>query len=83
MPANFPGGYPAILAFLAVVLPAAVVLCGFPATLTLERAFPTSHGVELDQLRAQDSVRHRRILQSLGGVIDFPVDGTYDPYLVG
>ncbi|KAL8146421.1 hypothetical protein AgCh_004239 [Apium graveolens] len=68
-----------------------VVLCGFPATLRLERAFPTSHGVELSQLRARDAARHPRILQesssssslSSGGVVDFPVEGTYDPYRVG
>ncbi|KAA8550275.1 hypothetical protein F0562_001959 [Nyssa sinensis] len=83
MPASFPAGFPIFLVFAAVVLPAAVVLCGFPTTLTLERAFPKSHGVELSQLRARDSVRHGRILQSSGGVVDFPVQGTYDPHLVG
>lgn len=48
----------------------------------LERAFPTSHGVEMSQLRERDRVRHGRILQS-SGVVDFPVEGTYDPFLVG
>lgn len=66
-----------------VMIQAATVLCGFPAKLTLERAFPTSHGVELAQLRGRDRIRHGRILQSSGGVIDFPVAGTYDPFLVG
>ncbi|XP_047308440.1 aspartic proteinase 36 [Impatiens glandulifera] len=65
-----------------VFLSAAVVLCDFPSILTLERAFPTSHGVEMSQLRDRDRVRHGRILQS-SGVIDFPVEGTYDPFLVG
>lgn len=66
-----------------------VVLCGIPATLRLERGFPTSHGVELSQLRARDAARHPRILQdsssssTSGGVVDFPVEGTYDPYRVG
>ncbi|GMP99426.1 hypothetical protein CsSME_00046896 [Camellia sinensis var. sinensis] len=55
----------------------------FPATLTLERAFPTSHGVELNRLIARDRLRHDRILQSSSGVADFPVEGTYDPFLVG
>lgn len=72
-------------AVLFVLLQAAVVLCGFPATLTLERAFPVNHRIELSQLRDRDSLRHRRILQqsSPGGVVDFPVEGTYDPYRVG
>ncbi|KAL6967117.1 hypothetical protein U1Q18_032921 [Sarracenia purpurea var. burkii] len=83
MPASFAAGFSIFLAFSAVVFPAAVVLCGFPATLTLERAFPTSHGLELSQLRERDMVRHRRILQSSPGVVDFPVEGTFDPYLVG
>ncbi|MCE0482405.1 hypothetical protein HAX54_041174 [Datura stramonium] len=43
-------------------------------TLPLERAFPTSHGVELSQLQSS-------LLPD--GVVDFPVDGTYDPFLVG
>ncbi|XP_017253489.1 aspartic proteinase 36 isoform X1 [Daucus carota subsp. sativus] len=84
MPRISIGGCTATLTLLAVLLgTTTVVLCGFPATLTLERAFPTSHGVELSQLRARDSARHGRLLESSGGVIDFPVDGTYDPYRVG
>ncbi|KAK3043612.1 hypothetical protein RJ639_001674 [Escallonia herrerae] len=81
-----PGYFPAVvLVILAALLQAVVALCGgFPATLQLERAFPTSHGVELSQLRSRDRARHGRILQSSGGgVVDFPVEGTYDPYLVG
>lgn len=66
------------------LLPAALVLCGFPATLKLERAFPVSQRVELSQLRARDMARHGRMLQSSSnGVIDFPVEGTYDPFRVG
>ncbi|PON49710.1 Aspartic peptidase, partial [Trema orientale] len=69
----------------ATLLQAAAVLYSFPATMTLERAFPTNHGVELSQLRARDSIRHGRALQSTGGggVIDFPVGGTFNPFLVG
>ncbi|KAK9279856.1 hypothetical protein L1049_013538 [Liquidambar formosana] len=37
----------------------------------------------MSQLRARDRVRHGRMLQTAGGVVDFPVEGTYDPYLVG
>ncbi|KAF5937662.1 hypothetical protein HYC85_025168 [Camellia sinensis] len=83
MPGSFAVAFSLFLAFSAVVFPAAVVLCGFPATLTLERAFPTSHGVELNRLIARDRLRHDRILQSSSGVADFPVEGTYDPFLVG
>lgn len=49
--------------------------------LSLERA---SHkGVGMSQLRHRDRVRHGRFLQQQPGVVDFPVEGTYDPYLVG
>lgn len=68
---------------IAVALLVAAVAAGSPASLTLERAFPTNHGVELSQLRARDAARHRRILQSSNGVVDFPVQGTYDPFQVG
>lgn len=60
------------------------MLCrGSPATLVLERAFPVSHRVELSRLVHRDQVRHGRILQSSGGVIDFQVQGTFDPFQVG
>ncbi|KAG6433078.1 hypothetical protein SASPL_104685 [Salvia splendens] len=56
--------------------------------LSLERA---SHdGVGMSQLRHRDRVRHARLLQqqpsasaSASSVVDFSVQGTYDPYLVG
>ncbi|BAT90481.1 Aspartic proteinase-like protein [Vigna angularis] len=70
----------------AVFLFAAALLSvveGSPVTLTLERAFPSNHGVELSQLRARDSLRHRRMLQSTNYVVDFPVKGTFDPSQVG
>ncbi|CAI9781467.1 unnamed protein product [Fraxinus pennsylvanica] len=55
---------------------------GKSLTLTLERA---SHkGAELSQLRNRDLIRHGRILQQRpSGVVDLPVEGTYDPFLVG
>lgn len=73
---------------LLVVLQAAVVLCGgMGMTMTLERAFPTNHGGEMSKLRARDWFRHGRILQQSYsppvGIVDFPVEGTYDPFLVG
>lgn len=65
------------------LLPAAVLSYGFPAALKLERGIPANHEMELSQLKARDKARHGRLLQSLGGVIDFPVDGTFDPFVVG
>jgi len=70
----------------AVFLFAAALLSaveGSPVTLTLERAFPSNHGVELSHLRARDSLRHRRMLQSTNYVVDFPVKGIFDPSQVG
>lgn len=79
MAAMFPLG----ILVAVLLLPVAVVFCHFPATLTLERAIPASHKVELGQLIARDRIRHGRLLQSSTGVVDFPVEGTFDPFLVG
>lgn len=73
----------AFLIYMVVLEAAAAAVYGSPATLTLERAFPSNHGVELSQLRARDMFRHRRMLQSSNGVVDFPVEGTFNPYEVG
>ncbi|XP_024982554.1 aspartic proteinase-like protein 2 isoform X1 [Cynara cardunculus var. scolymus] len=52
--------------------------------LTLARAFPANETVELEILKARDHVRHSRILQGFaGGVVDFNVFGTSDPYYGG
>ena len=57
------------------------VLFRFLATLSLERAFPLNHQIELSQLRDRDSLRHSRILNKYydprGGVA-FAILGTYD-----
>ncbi|PON56146.1 Aspartic peptidase [Parasponia andersonii] len=84
-------GSPILASAATVLVSLSVVYCAFPASLSLlqlERAFPPSHRVELGTLRARDSVRHGgRILQGggvgVGGVVDFPVVGSSDPYLVG
>ncbi|GKB88147.1 aspartic proteinase-like protein 2 [Tanacetum coccineum] len=61
---------------------------GFPTTLRLERGFPVDNVVELNELKFRDSLRHPRILQqqqqqsSVASVVDFPVQGTYDPYRI-
>ncbi|GAV78028.1 Asp domain-containing protein [Cephalotus follicularis] len=85
MAADFYTGVVIAALFLEAV---AVVLGGFPATLTLERAIPPNHKMELSQLRERDELRHGRLLQSSSssspvGVVDFPVYGTYDPMTVG
>ncbi|XP_027342476.1 aspartic proteinase-like protein 2 [Abrus precatorius] len=69
--------------FVALIAAAVAVGFGSPATLTLERAFPTNHGVELSHLRARDMLRHRRMLQSSSGVVDFAVQGNANPLEVG
>ncbi|MCD7469372.1 hypothetical protein HAX54_008342 [Datura stramonium] len=57
----------------------------FPAgVLLLERVFPVNHSVGLEELIARDRARHARILQSFaGGVVDFPVIGSSDPFILG
>uniref|UniRef100_A0A7N0ZZK1 Peptidase A1 domain-containing protein n=1 Tax=Kalanchoe fedtschenkoi TaxID=63787 RepID=A0A7N0ZZK1_KALFE len=53
--------------------------------LTLQRAFPVNESVGMDELRARDAARHARMLQQVvvGGVVDFQVVGSADPYLIG
>ncbi|XP_030927613.1 aspartic proteinase-like protein 2 isoform X1 [Quercus lobata] len=66
------------------VLVAVSVSVVYSLLLPLERSFPLTHRVELDRLRARDRARHARILQgSVGGVVDFSVQGSSDPYFVG
>ncbi|CAF2105754.1 hypothetical protein Bca4012_091980 [Brassica carinata] len=69
----------------AVFLHAATtIVFGSDSVLKLERLIPPSHELSLAELRAFDSARHGRLLQSpVGGVVDFPVYGASDPFLVG
>ncbi|XP_061337703.1 aspartic proteinase 36-like isoform X2 [Gastrolobium bilobum] len=71
---------PTLLALATVLV--SVACSGF---LSLERGIPLSHRVELEALRARDRARHARILRGVvgGGVVDFSVQGTSDPYSVG
>ncbi|XP_022752630.1 aspartic proteinase-like protein 2 [Durio zibethinus] len=76
--------FPACIMVMVLVLEAAVVMDGFPATLNLERRIPlASQELDLSRLRERDRVRHGRLLQSSVGVVDFSLQGTYDPFLVG
>ncbi|XP_065856505.1 aspartic proteinase 36 isoform X2 [Euphorbia lathyris] len=71
-----------ILATSLLVIPLSVLSSA--TFLPLERTFPLNHRVPIDQLRARDRVRHARLLQGFaGGVVDFSVQGSSDPYLVG
>lgn len=77
---------PAGAIIVAVVLlhAATTMVCGSDAVLKLERLIPPNHELGLTELRAFDSARHGRLLQSpVGGVVNFPVDGASDPFLVG
>lgn len=52
--------------------------------LPLQLNVPLNHRVEIDTLRARDRVRHGRILRaSVGGVVDFRVQGSSDPSTLG
>ncbi|KAF7804374.1 aspartic proteinase-like protein 2 isoform X1 [Senna tora] len=80
------GFVPMVLAIATVLVPVSVVYSGLPANfLPLERTIPLSQRVELEALRARDRARHARILKGgvVGGVVDFSVEGTSDPYSVG
>ena len=57
-----------------------------PAALALQRAVPHK-GVALEELRRRDWVRHRSsrrgLLGGVAGVVDFPVEGSANPFMVG
>ena len=78
-----------LLIVLVVAVTAASVAYGgsgeySTSILTLVRAFPANKTVELEILKTRDRVRHARILQGFGGgVVDFTVSGTSDPYYGG
>ncbi|CAA2985835.1 aspartic proteinase-like protein 2 isoform X1 [Olea europaea var. sylvestris] len=80
-----PASNPLVLVVVAVVVLSAAAVFGSGGkslTLTLERA--SHNGLEMSELRDRDRLRHGRILQQQPtGVLDFPVEGTYDPFLVG
>ncbi|KAK2448875.1 aspartic proteinase [Trifolium repens] len=66
--------------FTAAILTAAAFTSASPLTLTLERAFPTNHGMDLDQLKARDMLRHGRLLRSSSGAVGyFIINGTIIP----
>ncbi|GLT82085.1 hypothetical protein SLE2022_004970 [Rubroshorea leprosula] len=58
-----------------VILPAAIVLGEFPTSFKLERTIPSSQQLNLSQLIARDAARHRRLLTSSGGIVNFSLNG--------
>lgn len=72
-----------LLALIMASARVSVVECA--TVLTLERAFPAHHRLDIDSVRARDRLRHSRLLQGLGasGVVDFSVQGSADPLLIG
>ncbi|CAA0830422.1 Eukaryotic aspartyl protease family protein [Striga hermonthica] len=80
-----------VMAAAAVFAVAAAVLvsaesggAGVQRVLSLERVFPVEEKVELEVVKARDRARHARRLQGFsGGIVDFPVTGSSDPYVVG
>ncbi|KAF6134337.1 hypothetical protein GIB67_005729 [Kingdonia uniflora] len=75
--------YARLLILLLIFTSIALVCCNFPSILTLERSFPPNQLFELGALRDRDQARHSRLLQSSTGVVDFPVEGSSNPYKVG
>ncbi|XP_047966517.1 aspartic proteinase 36-like isoform X2 [Salvia hispanica] len=72
----------AVVALAAAAASAANDAVGFQRVLSLERAFPVKEDLEVS--KARDRARRGRMLQSYsGGIVDFTVDGTSDPYAVG
>lgn len=74
----------AVVALAAAAVSASTGGGGFQRVMSLERAFPVKEAVDLEVIKARDRARHARMLQSFsGGIVDFNVDGTSDPYAVG
>ncbi|TVU34909.1 hypothetical protein EJB05_16765 [Eragrostis curvula] len=76
----------AVVALLAVAA-AAAAAAPLPAALRLERALPHK-GVPMRHLMERDRARHARrgLLggsAAVAGVVDFPVEGSANPYMVG
>ncbi|CAI8602528.1 unnamed protein product [Vicia faba] len=51
--------------------------------LPLQRAVPLSHRVEIHTIKARDRLRHNRFFRDGGGVVDFTVQGSSDPFTRG
>ncbi|KAL2557426.1 Eukaryotic aspartyl protease family protein [Forsythia ovata] len=74
----------AVAVVLVVAAAAEMVMCDGGKSLKWNLQRASHDGVELSQLRDRDRVRHGRILQQKpSGVVNFDVEGTYDPFLVG
>jgi hypothetical protein len=79
----------AAVAVAALLVPGAAAAASvplLPAALALQRAVPHK-GVALEELRRRDWARHRSsrrgLLGGVAGVVDFPVEGSANPFMVG
>ena len=79
----------AAVAVAALLVPGAAAAASvplLPAALALQRAVPHK-GVDLEELRRRDWARHRSsrrgLLGGVAGVVDFPVEGSANPFMVG
>ncbi|XP_023731554.1 aspartic proteinase 36 [Lactuca sativa] len=76
----------AVISTLLGVVVLLQAVSGFPAILTLERAFSVKHRIKLSELRYRDILRHGRMLlkdTSPKGVIGFVAEGSYDLRVAG
>ncbi|KAL6138469.1 hypothetical protein ACLB2K_063751 [Fragaria x ananassa] len=75
----------ALIIFSSLLFSATATATAAVTVLSLYRTLPPTHRrVQLNRLRAHDRARHGSLLQNVfGGVVDFSVAGSSDPYLVG
>ncbi|CAO2194879.1 unnamed protein product [Urochloa humidicola] len=76
----------AAVAVVALLVGGAAAAASVPAALALQRAVPHK-GVALEELKRRDWARHRStrrgLLGGVAGVVDFPVEGSANPFMVG
>ncbi|GLT82094.1 hypothetical protein SLE2022_005060 [Rubroshorea leprosula] len=70
-----PAAFPYRILLAGLILPVAIVLGEFPTSFKLERTIPSTQQLNLSQLIARDAARHRRLLTSSGGVVNFSLNG--------
>ncbi|GLT80814.1 hypothetical protein SLA2020_522320 [Shorea laevis] len=78
-----PAAFPYRILLAGLILPVAIVLGEFPTSFKLQRTTPSSQQLNLSQLIARDAARHRRLLTSSGGVVNFSLNGEYNPFITG
>ncbi|KZV51708.1 aspartic protein-like protein 2 [Dorcoceras hygrometricum] len=74
------------LAVMVAVTVAGAAASGIGKSVMLSLERRNDEGMEVSQLRWRDQLRHGRLLKeqiNSSGIVDFPVQGTYNPFLVG